>query len=88
MTLHHWGLALQIVGFVVIAFFVGIILTFKSELGVKPFLDREKERIVELSHKHTFLRWFNKHNRVTVVLAIAGTVIYFIGLVFQAISTW
>ena len=88
MTLQHWGLVLEIVGFVFIAFFVGIILTFKSELGVKPLLDRQKERIVKLSNKRSVLRPLKEHNRVTVALAIAGTVMYFLGLLLQAISTW
>jgi len=88
MTLYQWGLVLEVGGFVIIAFFVGIILMFKSELGVKPFLDREKGRVARLSERLTFLQWFNKNNAITVASAVFGTLIYFLGLVFQAISTW
>lgn len=88
MTLQHWGLVLEIVGFVFIAVFVGTILTFKSELGIEPALDRQKERIVRLANKRSVLRSLKEHNRVTVVLAIAGTVMYFVGLLLQTISTW
>jgi hypothetical protein len=88
MTLHQWGLILELVGFIVIAFFVGVILAYKEELGVKPLLDGEKVKVARLSNKLTFLRWFKKNNAVTVVLAVVGTLIYSLGLIFQAISTW
>ncbi len=88
MTLHQWGLVLEGVGFIVTAFFVGIILAFKSELGVKPFLDKEKDRVARLSDRLALLKWFNKNNAITLAFAVIGALIYFLGLVFKAISTW
>jgi len=88
MTLHQWGLVLEIVGFIFIAFFVGVILAFKSELGVKPFLDGRKSTIARLSGRFTFLKWFNRNNAITLLLAGFGTLTYFLGMVFQTCSTW
>ena len=88
MTLHQWGLVIEIVGFIFIAFFVGVILAFKSELGVKPFLDRRKSTVARLSGRFTFLQWFNKNNAITLLLAGFGTLIYFVGMLLQACSTW
>ena len=88
MTLHQWGLVIEIVGFIFIAFFVGVILAFKSELGVEPFLDRRKSTIARFSGRFTFLQWFNRNNAITLLLAGFGTLIYLVGMVLQACSTW
>ena len=88
MTLHQWGLVIEIVGFIFIAFFVGVILAFKSELGVEPFLGRRKRTVARLSGKFTFLQWFNRNNAITLFFAGVGTLIYFVGMLLQTCSTW
>lgn len=88
MALHQWGFVLEMVGFILIAFVVGVILAFKSELGVKAFLDGRKDAVARLSGRFTVLLWFNKNNAITVSLAVSGTLIYFFGMLFQAISNW
>ena len=86
--LHHVGLILEIVGFTIIAVFVGIFLTFKSELGIGSFLDRTKDVAMGLGDRFPFLSWLKKHNAVTLILAGLGSLIYLLGLVFKAVSTW
>ena len=88
MTLHQWGLVIEIVGFIFIAFFVGVILAFKSELGVEPFLGRRKRTVARLSGRFTFLQWFNRNNSITLLLAGFGTLTYFAGMLLQTCSTW
>ena len=88
MECHQWGILLEIIGFIVIAFCVGIILVYKSELGMEPFLDKRKDLLNRILDRIKFLRWFKSNNAVTVSLVIIGTVIYFIGTLLQAIHAW
>jgi hypothetical protein len=91
MTLHQWhqwGLILEIAGFVITALFVGIILAYKTELRVEPCLHNIKDKVSRFVNKFSCLQWLARHNAITIFFAIIGTIVYLVGLIIQAISSW
>ena len=88
----RWGIGLELVGFFIIGFIVSVFLLNKSHMGSSYVnkLDVLKRLINRLLIKTNIkpLKWFTEGDRLTVSLLIFGTVIYFVGMILQAIYEW
>ena len=90
--MHRWGLGLELGGFFVIGFIVSVFLLNKSHMGSKyvSMLNNIKAPLNRLLNKTNKkpLKWFTEADRLTVTALFFGTVLYFVGLILQAISEW
>lgn len=84
----HWSIAvLDLLGFLIVSVVVGILLVFKTELGIKPYFDRQKAYIARIVLGKRGLNWLAGDHALTLLALAIGVFLLLPGRISALINS-